>query len=193
MIILRNKLFALVDKDKDGDYDFDDVKLQYKDWRQNRTGYPNQVLIGTAGLTGLSAYGGSKLAENIATKKAVKEVEKKAKENAIRKAKESIGKVDSKGRKITSEDIKRLFKDPIRAEKFIKKHGDLDRVGKEVSNKLSKKLKGIKTKGAIATGVPVLATGLILSAREQNIKDKFNNNPKKLEIGYVNLVNKKKG
>lgn len=191
MIILRNKLFSKL-IDKDGDYDLDDVKIQYKDWRQNRTGYPNQVLVGTVAGTGLAALGGSKLAENIATKKATKEVETRVKDRAIKVAKDQIGKLKKDGKKITIEDVKNLFKDPDRSSKFIKKWGDMDKISKEVSDKLSKNMKGIKRKGAIAAGVPVLLGGLALSAREQGIKDKFNNNPKKLEVGYVNLVNKKK-
>lgn len=193
MIVLRNKLFAkLIDKDKDGDYDIDDVKLQYKDWRQKRTGYPNQALIGTLAATGLSAYGGSKLAEDMAYKKSAKTIETASKNIAIKKAKESIGKLDSKGRVVTSEDVMNLFKDPKRANKFIRKHGEIDKVSKIVSDKLSKKMKGIKTKGAIIAGAPILATGLVLSAREQGKRDKFNNNPKKLEVGYVKLIDKKK-
>lgn len=41
-------------------------------------------------------------------------------------------------------------------------------------------------------GIPVLAGGLALTAYESNKRDKFLNNPKKLEVGYVKLVNKKR-
>lgn len=133
-MILKRKIFALFrDMDDDGDYDYEDAKLQYKDWKKSRKGYPMVAsIIGSLGTAG-AAYGGAKLAESRATKKSAKEVEKAAKKVAIEKAKSQIGKTNSKGKKITAEDVKKLFKDPKRADKFIRKHGEIDKLSKAAS------------------------------------------------------------
>lgn len=110
-MILKRKIFALFrDMDDDGDYDYEDAKLQYKDWRKSRKGYPGVALtVGGLGTAG-AAYGGSKFAENRAIKKSAKTIEKTAKKIAVEKAKAMVGKTNSNGKKITAEDIKNYLK-----------------------------------------------------------------------------------
>lgn len=192
-MILKRKIFALFrDMDDDGDYDYEDAKLQYKDWVKSRKGYPGVALtVGSLGTAG-AAYGGAKLAESRATKKSAKGVEKAAKKVAIEKAKSQIGKTNSKGKKITAEDVKKLFKDSKRADKFIRKHGEIDKLSKAASEKLAKKMKGIKTKGAVIAGALPLVGTVALAAREADKNEDLKYGPKRIEVGQVRLVQKKK-
>lgn len=194
MIILRkNKSFSIFkDKDNDGDYDLDDAKIQYNEWRQKRTGYPNVALSGTVAATALSGYGGAKYAERKATNQIADQVRKASVEIAKRKAKATIGKTTKDGRTVTAKDVENLFKDPKRAEDFIKKHGETDKILRRIQRTADRKIKNARTKGALIAGIPVLAGGLALTAYESNKRDKFLNNPKKLEVGYIKLVEKKK-
>ena len=193
MIILRNKSFSIFkDKDKDGDYDLEDAKIQYNEWRQKRTGYPNVAGVGTVAGTALAAYGGSKYAEKREINKIADEVREASVKVAKEKAKASIGKKAKDGSIVTAEDVEKLFKDKKRAEKFIQKHGETERILRKFQKTADKRLKNAKTKGALVAGIPVLAGGLALTAYESNKRDKFLNNPKKLEVGYVKLVDKKK-
>lgn len=192
-MIIRRKSFSIFkDKDKDGDYDFEDAKIQYKEWRQKRTGYPNVAALGTAATTSLAAYGGAKYAEKKVTDSIADSVRKASIKVAKEKAKSSIGKKTRDGKIVTAQDVENLFKDPERAERFIKKHGETDKILRRIQKTADNKVKSAKIKGALIAGIPVLASGLALTAYESNKRDKFLNNPKKLEVGYVKLVNKKK-
>lgn len=192
-MILKRKIFALFrDMDDDGDYDYEDAKLQYKDWKKSRKGYPKAAsIIGALGTAG-AAYGGSKVAESRAIKKSAKTIEKTAKKIAVEKAKAMVGKTSSNGKKITAEDIKKLFKDPKRAEKFIRRHGEIDKVSKVVTDKLNKNMKRIKTKGAIIAGALPLVGTVALAAREADKNEDLKYGPRRVEVGQVKLVQKKK-
>ena len=193
MIILRNKSFSIFkDKDEDGDYDLEDAKIQYNEWRQKRTGYPAVAAVGTTIGTGLAAYGGSKYAENKEANKIANEIRNASIKVAKEKAKAAIGKKSRDGSIVTAEDVEKLFKDKKKAEKFIQNHGETEKILRRFQKTADRRLKNAKTKGALIAGIPVIAGGLALTAYESNKRDKFLNNPKKLEVGYVKLVNKKR-
>ena len=183
-MILKRKIFAKSEKEE--------VEFDYGKWNRPRVGFPKEVaVLGALGTAG-AAYGGSKIAENRAVKKSVKTIEKTAKKIAIEKAKAMVGKTSSNGKKITAEDIKKLFKDPKRVEKFIRRHGEIDKVSKVVTDKLNKNMKKIKTKGAIIAGLPVLMGSLAAVGNEEYKNYLFKYGPRRVEVGQVKLVQKKK-
>lgn len=188
MIVIKRKIFSIFeDKDKDGDYDVEDVKLQYKDWRQKRTGHPTAAAIIGSGVTAGAAYGGMKAGEKIATKKITKENLNKAKKVLIDKVKSEV----KKGT-VTKEQATKALKDPKKLTKLITKHGNLEQITKESAKTAGKRIKKAKIVGGIAAGLAPLAGTIAASINESEKRDKFLNNPKRMEVGYVKLVNKKK-
>lgn len=53
-------------------------------------------------------------------------------------------------------------------------------------------MKGIKTKGAVIAGLPVLMGGLAAVGNEEYKNYLFKYGPKRIEVGQVRLVQKKK-
>ena len=196
-MILKRKIFALFrDMDDDGDYDYEDAKLQYKDWVKSRKGYPMAAsIIGSLGTAG-AAYGGSKLAENRATKKSAKEIMSKTKQAALKNLKAQIGKKTSDGKVIKAEQVKKVFENAAKGKKkaldLVKKAGGFEKINKEVTDKLAKNMKGIKTKGAIIAGALPLVGTVALAAREADKNEDLKYGPKRIEVGQVRLVQKKK-
>lgn len=187
MIILKRKIFGFIkDKDNDGDVDFEDAKLQYKDWDKARIGFPGVAATGTVIGTGLASYGGYKAGEAYMNNKISKEVIKKSKKELINKINESIKKGE-----ITKEAAKKALSNKSMLPKLLKKYGNMDNIIKESSKLAKGRIKKSKTVGALLAGTVPLVGGAMLTANEENKNLKFKYGPKRVEVGYVKLVQKK--
>ena len=128
-----------------------------------------------------------KAGEKIATKKITKENLNKAKKVLIDKVRNEV----KKGT-VTKEQATKALKDPKKLTKLITKHGNLEQITKESAKTAGKRIKKAKIIGGIAAGLAPLAGTIAASINESEKRDKFLNNPKRMEVGYVKLVNKKK-
>lgn len=187
-MILKRKAFSLIkDKNNDGSIDFEDAKIQYSDWDKARIGYPGIAATGTLLGTGISAYGGYKAGESFMEKKIAKENIKKAKKNLI----EEVNKQIKSGR-LTKDQAKKALSNKEKLPELLKKYGNLDKIVKETSKSAKNRIKKSKVTGALlASSVPLLG-GALLTANEENKNLKFKYGPRRVEVGYVKLVQKKK-
>lgn len=188
MILLKRKLYSIFkDKDDDGDWDLKDIQIQIDEWRKPKFGHPKAAFGIGAGVTGLAAYGGVKAGENIMNHKLAKESVSKAKKVLLDKVNNEI----KKGT-ITKEQAKKALSNPEKLKKLLTKFGNLDRIVDETSRTAKPRMKKAKIIGGVAAGLAPLAGTLYVANKEQEKEDLMKFGPKKIEVGHVNLVQKKK-
>ena len=186
MILLKRKLYSKKDEEKE------EVEFDYGKWNRPRVGFPGEVaVLGALGTAG-AAYGGSKIAEKRAIKKAAKDTMKEATKVAMKKAMKVVGQTGKNGNVIKKEDVLKAFKNPEKATKLIQKYGEMDRVGKAVSDNLNKNMKKIKGRGAMIAGLPVLGLTLAGITDQEYKRLLFKYGPRRVEVGQVKLTQKKK-
>lgn len=187
-MILKRKVYSFFkDKDGDGEYDFEDIKLQYKDWIKPQFGHPKAAAVLGAGVTGAASYGGVKAGENYMNKKIVNETLKKSKKALIDKINVLI-----KSGAITKDQAKKALSNPEKLGNLLKNHGNLDDIIMKASKTAEPRIKKAKIIGGIAAGIVPLAGTLGAVVREQEKVDRLMYGPKKLEVGQVKLVQKSK-
>lgn len=157
------------------------------EWRRPKFGHPKAALGIGAGVTGLAAYGGVKAGENIMNRKLAKESVSKAKKVLLDKVNNEI----KKGT-ITKEQAKKALSNPEKLKKLLTKFGNLDRIIDETSRTAKPRIKKAKILGGVAAGLAPLAGTLYVANKEQEKEDLMKFGPKKIEVGHVNLVQKKK-
>lgn len=191
MIVLRNKNFS-VENDK---YKYKDSESERfsKEWRERHTGHPHVATALTLGGATGAGFGGYQLGKKLKSKSILKKSIKESKEGLEKAIRSTLGKIRSNGKIISAKDIEATLKDKATfGLENLKKKGNLDRITRHNMRAGKKSIAKAGRYGSAIAASAALLPGLALIAQQEEKRDRFLNNPKKVEVGYVKLKDKKK-
>lgn len=184
-MIIKRKIFSKNKKEKE------EVEFDYGKWNRPRVGFPKEVGILGAGLTAGAAYGGVKAGEKHVTKKVTKENIEAAKKVLVDKVKKSNEAAKKTGGKVISqEQLSKALKN--KGKFLLEKHGNLREITSKSSKLAKERIKKGKIIGGLVAGIPVGLATLGAVGNEEYKNYLFKYGPRKVEVGQVKLVNKKK-